>query len=235
MIGAGHVAALAPAADIALAYDHKDASYVTTSKNPEVLDYIVCLEKAVSNTPKSMSLPASLDDAERKCSSQAKTLPKAASEPNADEIRSMVVECGFRVGDASPDMGCEPPPKQAQEQAASGVPKQAKTHPQPAPAGQYQLSEKQQSAVQAGVRLSLKDPTSPLFGGMAAARGDGGFIYVCGMVNAKNSFGGYTGDQPYFGMLIGDAPRAAFAVVGFGGTLTESRAILSVCKEHGVF
>ncbi|MGO6970123.1 hypothetical protein [Rhizobium ruizarguesonis] len=235
VVGAGHVAIPIPAADIALAYDRKDAGYVTSSKNPGVLDYIVCLEKAVSDTPKSMSLPASLDDAEKKCSSQARKLPKTASEPNADDIRSMVLECGFRVGGASPDMGCDLPPKQAQQQAAPRLPKQVSTQPQSAPARQYRLSEAEQSAIQAGIRTHLKDPTSPLFGGMEAARGDNGLIYVCGMVNAKNSYGGYTGDQPYFGMLIGDAPRAAFAVVGFGGTLTESRAILSACKEHGVF
>lgn len=235
VIGAGLVAILVPAADVALAYDRKDAGYVTSSKKPEVLDYVVCLEKVVNSTPKSMSLPASLDEAEKKCSSQSRKLPKAASEPNADDIRSMVLECGFRVGDASPDMGCEPPSKHAQQQEAAKPPKQVSTQPQSPPAGQYRLSEAEQLAIQTGIRTHLKDPTTPLFGGMEAARGDNGFIYVCGMVNAKNSYGGYTGDQPYFGMLIGDAPRAAFAVVGFGGTLTESRAILSACKEHGVF
>ncbi|WP_327205827.1 hypothetical protein [Rhizobium beringeri] len=65
VIGAGQVASVVLIADIALAYDRRDAGYVTSSKNPGVLDYIVCLEKTVSDTPKSMSLPASLDDAEK--------------------------------------------------------------------------------------------------------------------------------------------------------------------------
>ncbi|MGO7817934.1 hypothetical protein ACC684_11715 [Rhizobium ruizarguesonis] len=235
MVGAGHVAILVPAVDIALAYDRKDAGYVTSSKNPEVLDYVVCLEKVVNSTPKSMSLPASLVEAEKQCSSQARNLPKAASEPNADDIRSMVSECGFRVGDASPDLGCVPSPKQPQQQAAPKTPKQIDTGPAPAPSGPYRLSEVEQSAIQAGVRLRLKDPTSPLFGGMAATRDSRGFVYVCGLVNAKNSYGGYAGDQPYFGMLVGNAPTVSFAVVGFGGTDTESGAILSACKEYGVF
>jgi hypothetical protein len=69
---------------------------------------------------------------------------------------------------------------------------------------------------------------------MAARRGDNGFIYVCGVVNAKNSYGGYAGDQPYFGMLVGNAPKVAFAVVGFGGTGPETGAVLNACREHGM-
>jgi hypothetical protein len=69
---------------------------------------------------------------------------------------------------------------------------------------------------------------------MAATRGDNGFIYVCGVVNAKNSYGGYTGDQPYFGMLVGNAPKVAFAVVAFGGTGPETGAVLNACREHGM-
>ncbi|AVC49098.1 hypothetical protein RLV_3936 [Rhizobium leguminosarum bv. viciae] len=237
VIGAGLVAILVPAADFALAYDRKDAAYVTSSKNPEVLDYVVCLEKVVNSTPKSMSLPASLDEAEKQCNSQARKLPKAALEPNADDIRSMLSECGFRVGDASPDMGCEPPSKQAQQQAAPKLPKQVSKQPQSAPAGHYSLyslSETELSAIEAGVRLRLKDPMSPLFGGVAATRGDNGFIYVCGVVNARNSYGGYAGDQPYFGMLVGNAPKVAFAVVAFGGTGPETGAVLNACREHGM-
>lgn len=44
------------------------------------------------------------------------------------------------------------------------------------------------------VRAHLRDPDSAKFGGaMIGPRG-----VVCGVVNAKNGFGGYTGMQPYF-------------------------------------
>lgn len=44
------------------------------------------------------------------------------------------------------------------------------------------------------VRAHLRDPDSAKFGGaMVGPRG-----VVCGVVNAKNGFGGYTGMQPYF-------------------------------------
>lgn len=53
-------------------------------------------------------------------------------------------------------------------------------------------------SIQDGVRNKLKDPESARFGKIAA--GDvGGQTIVCGWVNAKNSYGGYIGMQPFFG------------------------------------
>jgi hypothetical protein len=63
---------------------------------------------------------------------------------------------------------------------------------------------------QTAVRKMLKDPGSATFDGWTASRADGspaGLLYnpsagdeyytATGMVNAKNSFGGYDGDQPW--------------------------------------
>jgi hypothetical protein len=88
------------------AYDRKDAAYITASKNKAVLDYIICLEGVVANTPKKMTIQASLDQAEAACKAAAAKILKSGGEPNADEIRLMIMECGFRPGDASADMGC---------------------------------------------------------------------------------------------------------------------------------
>lgn len=54
------------------------------------------------------------------------------------------------------------------------------------------------------VLRNLKDPESARFGDVFIGRND----FVCGMINAKNSFGGYTGEQPftsgkYFRMGLG--------------------------------
>ncbi|WLR93877.1 hypothetical protein [Shinella zoogloeoides] len=53
-------------------------------------------------------------------------------------------------------------------------------------------------------------------------------------MNAKNSYGGYTGDQPYSGMLVGEGPKTFFAVVGIAGSETEKIAILTVCHDKGL-
>lgn len=63
---------------------------------------------------------------------------------------------------------------------------------------------------QASVRKMLKDPASATFDGWTAAPASGtptGLVYdptagdlyysASGMVNAKNGFGGYGGDEPY--------------------------------------
>lgn len=62
------------------------------------------------------------------------------------------------------------------------------------------------------VRAHLRDPDSAKFGGaMVGPRG-----VVCGLVNAKNGFGGYTGMQPYFvngeKVLLGGSEEETLAV-----------------------
>ena len=47
------------------------------------------------------------------------------------------------------------------------------------------------------VKDGLKDPNSALFESSYHASGEGDG-YVCGQVNAKNSYGGYTGKKPYY-------------------------------------
>lgn len=51
--------------------------------------------------------------------------------------------------------------------------------------------------VQGLVRQALKDPESARFEGATNIIGEGDAMVVCGLVNAKNGFGGYVGAQPY--------------------------------------
>lgn len=90
--------------DTAEAYSRKDARYVTSSRNQAVLDYIVCLEKAVGAKPK--DLPEVLAKAEKLCAKAAKELPRSPNQPDAEDIRIQILECGFKPGDSSPDTGC---------------------------------------------------------------------------------------------------------------------------------
>lgn len=102
----------------------------------------------------------------------------------------------------------------------------------------YTLSASEKSTVQEGVRSSLKDPTSPLFGAMAASKGTDGVITVCGYVNGKNSYGGYVGDKPYIGILAPASGtktgKAAFVVAGMGGTDTDTMVTYSLCQQSGI-
>ena len=48
-----------------------------------------------------------------------------------------------------------------------------------------------------GVKSILRDPESARFSSLRAYRQLGGQLVVCGYVNAKNGFGGYTGDEAF--------------------------------------
>jgi hypothetical protein len=89
-----------------------------------------------------------------------------------------------------------------------------------------QLTPSQISLVQTGVRAILKDPDSARFGVMAAAQ-NSEMLVVCGWVNAKNSFGGYTGEEAFWGRLAG----STFTVDNIGGS---SEVIMHRCRRRGV-
>jgi dUTPase len=78
------------------------------------------------------------------------------------------------------------------------------------------LTPAMREEVAAGIKKQLKDPASAQFGPMSAARSvKTGLINVCGTVNAKNSFGGYTGAVRFIAS-IGDGggnPRGTEDIV----------------------
>lgn len=88
-------------------YGVDDARYVTSSRNPAVLRYVVCLEAAVGMMPRSMSLGDAMRRAENECANAAARLPRSAGEPDAADLHGMIMECGFRPGEGSPDAGCD--------------------------------------------------------------------------------------------------------------------------------
>lgn len=100
------------------------------------------------------------------------------------------------------------------------------------PGTPIRLSSSDVSAVQKGLRASMKDPASAQFGPMAAVQDPDGTVTVCGYVNGKNSFGGYTGMQPFIGVYMKE--RRHFVTADIDGTESGSYAILSVCRRHGV-
>lgn len=95
----------------------------------------------------------------------------------------------------------------------------------------YKLSKSEIDAVQDGVKSRLKDPGSAQFSGPTlAARGSTGDITVCGMVNAKNSYGGYVGASPYIATV-----RSGKVVDSVTGSARdEATILLGMCREKGV-
>lgn len=83
-----------------------------------------------------------------------------------------------------------------------------------------------------GLLKSLKDPGSAQFGEMFAAKTENGETMICGYVNAKNSYGGYTGMAPFAGSL----QNGKFLVAGVGGgTCSSNLGVYSVCGKAGIF
>ena len=64
-----------------------------------------------------------------------------------------------------------------------------------------ELTKELRIAIENGVRRDLKDPDSAKFSEINVYKGESG-LFSCGSVNARNSYGGYTGYTPFFIYII---------------------------------
>lgn len=76
------------------------------------------------------------------------------------------------------------------------------------------LTTVQRNAVRATVTGMLKDPESARFGSIQGARNNEGVTYVCGLVNARNSFGGNSGMLPFTGYFESGSSSFSFGEMG---------------------
>ncbi len=102
----------------------------------------------------------------------------------------------------------------------------------------YRLSADQRKYVEDGTRKGLKDPESARFGEIYASRG-GSLIYVCGWVNARNSFGGYVGEKPFAGILSDHTTKEGKSVKTYSLTMLASEDLMinmvqNECAARGV-
>lgn len=67
-----------------------------------------------------------------------------------------------------------------------------------------ELYASEEGEVRRGVAAVLKDPNSAQYGKFRGYLDDEGRVIVCGTINARNSFGGYTGDAAFYGLLMND-------------------------------
>ena len=111
---------------------------------------------------------------------------------------------------------------------ASSVSAQESLQPTP-----VRLTPKQIEAVKIGVRGGLKDPDSARFGSVLAARFPvDKSVLVCGLVNARNSYGGYTGNGYFIGILPpGGGPFALDRVATERQEYAEAR---EACTAAGI-
>ena len=98
------------------------------------------------------------------------------------------------------------------------------------------LTQAEQNTVKEGTRQSLKDPDSARFGRMVAGIKSNGDVVVCLMVNAKNSYGGYTGERPLMGLLFKYKNPMVFTVVPTPEHLRQYSdiATFQVCRDRGL-
>jgi hypothetical protein len=93
-----------------------------------------------------------------------------------------------------------------------------------------------QQAVAQAVKSNLKDPYSAVMGPSSARgriRNGVRELVVCGYVNAKNSFGGYNGMQPYEGVY--SMATQHFNIIAMGDESPNAGLMIaSSCRAAGL-
>jgi hypothetical protein len=88
-------------------------------------------------------------------------------------------------------------------------------------------------SIENGLRVTMKDPQSLILGPVrAGVDRTSNTVVVCGYVNGRNSFGGYTGMQPFIGSAGTDT--AGFRPADIGGDSNNQWAISTQCKLRGL-
>lgn len=86
-----------------------------------------------------------------------------------------------------------------------------------------------EKALRQAFEQTLKDAESARFRAIKyQPTGEPGGWTMCGEVNAKNSYGGYSGFEPFLGMAIRDGKSMGYLILGIG------EASAAVCKEKGL-
>lgn len=95
------------------------------------------------------------------------------------------------------------------------------------------LSDVEKNVIQESVRGKLKDPDSAKFS-MPQVNENGAPNVYCGLVNAKNSYGGYTGFTPFMATLVrtNGEVKGSFAMLPSSSRFGEM-AMISMCKDKG--
>lgn len=96
----------------------------------------------------------------------------------------------------------------------------------------HELSGDEMQMVKDKVLSILKDPDSAQFKDIAAsiAEEENGIVEACGYVNAKSSYGGYTGFQPFSIVIHTEKDAETRPMMGSPTDGFMSEAIVSLCR-----
>lgn len=96
-------------------------------------------------------------------------------------------------------------------------------------AAQFDKPVSQRVVIESAIRERLKDPESARFPKVVIEGGQ-----VCGLVNAKNSLGGYTGNIPFAGWYSESEGQGRFAVMRIGESEEDARWVYDHCFRLGL-
>ncbi len=94
------------------------------------------------------------------------------------------------------------------------------------------LTPQEQAEVRRAVGLKLKDAESARYQ-LPTPIGTDKVIVFCGQVNAKNSYGGYSGFTQFFSLLERGPKPSASSVSIAGSDATSAYVVKSLCETGG--
>ncbi len=95
------------------------------------------------------------------------------------------------------------------------------------------LTSQERAVILEGLKGSLKDPYSAVISAVSAKKNAAGTIFkVCGMINAKNSYGAYTGNRPFYVFAHKEGARLVVSpsLITIGNDLLEIEHIRTQCR-----
>jgi len=93
-----------------------------------------------------------------------------------------------------------------------------------------ELSEIQIKEIKSSVRAVLKDPDSARFGTIMGAKEPNDQIFACGYINAKNSFGGFTGER----LFISASTSDGFLTFKIANDKNSTWAVQKTCHDKNI-
>lgn len=98
------------------------------------------------------------------------------------------------------------------------------------------LTEAEKKLIGPALAKGLKDPDSAKFSwGKVPKQMPPAEFYYCGMVNAKNSYGGYVGEKPFVAMFfVLNNKILSGSIIGMGSNAIATSVVEKTCTEHGL-
>ncbi|MFY3772144.1 hypothetical protein AHYW_001769 [Providencia manganoxydans] len=91
------------------------------------------------------------------------------------------------------------------------------------------------NAIEKKVSSKMKDPSSVIFMDIKVYStkkiDDREEMKVCGLVNAKNSYGAYAGSRMFFSSIVIDGYKVEVSSVIISNSIEEDKAILQMCNN----